>query len=47
MSREEVIKKIREIALKDKSMVGAEIEISFKDKKSNKIIKEIIKIEEN
>ncbi len=46
MSREEIMQKIREIAAEDKSLVGAEIEISFRDKKSNKIIKEIIKIEE-
>ena len=46
MSRDEVIQKIREIAKKDKNLAGAEIEISFRDKKSNKITKEIIKIQE-
>lgn len=46
MTKKEVMQKVREMALRDKSLIGAEIEISFKDKKSNKITKEIIKIQE-
>lgn len=46
MTKEEVMQKIREIVSQDKNLVGAEMEISFRDKKSNKITKEKIKIEE-
>ncbi len=46
MSKDEVIQKIREIVLNDKSLIGTEIEISFMDKKTNKLTRKTIKIEE-
>ena len=46
MTKKEVMQKVKEIAKEDKNLIGAEIEVTFRDKKSNKTIKEIIKIEE-
>ena len=46
MSKEEVMQKVREMARQDKSLIGATIEIAFRDKKTNKVTKEKIKIEE-
>ena len=46
MTKKEVMLKIKEMLSKDSTLYGAEIEVTFIDKKSNKIIKEMIKIEE-
>lgn len=37
MSKEDVIKKIKEILAKDKSFKGAKIKVNFTDKKINSI----------
>jgi len=44
MTKEEVMQKIIKMVAEDNTLIGAEIEVTFRDKKSNKIIKEIIKV---
>ena len=46
MSKEEAVQRIREIASKNKSLIGMELEICFIDKRTGRQTKEKIKIEE-
>ena len=46
MTKKEVMQKVREMARQYNSLIGATIEIDFRDKKTNKVTKETIKIKE-